>query len=193
MQRRTFDLILSMTGVMLALGLLAAGALLMWGYSYANGMVSQQLAAQRIYFPAKNSAATKAAEFAPMRQYAGQLMTTGAQAEVYANYFIANHLKEIGGGKTYSQLSTEAQAQPKNVALATQVDTVFKGETLRSILLNAYAFWTFGQIALVAGTIAFGLAVVMIVLASLGFMHLRKVPAAAQLLAPSRRIATANP
>ena len=47
-----------------------------------------------------------------MRQYAGQQMTTGAQAEVYADHFIANHLKEIGGGKTYAQLSAEAMAQP---------------------------------------------------------------------------------
>ncbi len=90
MRRRAFGLILTVTGVMLALGLLAAGPLLMWGYSYANGMVSQQLSTQKIGFPAKNSAATKAAAFAPMRQYTGQLMGTGAQAEVDANYFIAN-------------------------------------------------------------------------------------------------------
>jgi len=49
-----------------------------------------------------------------MRQYGGQQLTTGAQAEVYADHFIANHLKVIGGGKTYSQLSAEAIAQPKN-------------------------------------------------------------------------------
>ena len=40
-----------------------------------------------------------------MRQYAGQQLTTGAQAETYADHFIAVHLKEIGGGKTYAQLS----------------------------------------------------------------------------------------
>ena len=42
---------------------------------------------------------------AAMGAYAGQLMTTGAQAKTYADHFIAVHLREIGGGKTYSQLS----------------------------------------------------------------------------------------
>jgi len=63
-----------------------------------------------------------------MRQYGGQQLTTGAQAEVYADHFIANHLKAIGGGKTYAQLSAEAIAQPKNTVLAAQVATVFKGD-----------------------------------------------------------------
>ena len=59
-----------------------------------------------------------------MRQYGGQTMTTGAQAEVYADHFIANHLKVIGGGQTYAQLSAKALAQPKKPALAAQVQTI---------------------------------------------------------------------
>ena len=82
-------------------------------------------------------------------------MTTGAQAEIYANYFIGRHLFLIGGGKTYSQLSAEALAQPKNTALAGQVETVFKGTTLRSMLLEAYGFWQLGQIALIAAIASF--------------------------------------
>ena len=85
-----------------------------------------------------------------MAKYAGQPMTTGAQAEIYANYFIGRHLFLIGGGKTYSQLSAESLAQPKNLALQGQVETVFKGTTLRSMLLEAYGFWQLGQIALIA-------------------------------------------
>jgi hypothetical protein len=71
-----------------------------------------------------------------MRQYGGQQLTTDAQAEVYADHFIANHLKEIGGGKTYAQLSALSIAQPGNAKLTAQVATVFKGETLRGLLLN---------------------------------------------------------
>ena len=82
-------------------------------------------------------------------------MTTGAQAEVYADHFIANHLKVIGGGQTYAQLSGKALAQPKNAALAGQVDAMFKGTTLRGMLLNAYAFWKMGQIALWAAIVSF--------------------------------------
>ena len=117
-----------------------------------------------------------------MRQYAGQQMTTGAQAEVYADHFITNHLKAIGGGKTYSQLSAESLAQPKNTALAAQVQTVFRGETLRGLLLNAYAFGTMGMIAEIAAIAAFIAALVMLILSGLGLMHARRVSPAADLL-----------
>jgi hypothetical protein len=109
-----------------------------------------------------------------MRPYGGQQLTTGTQAEVYADHFIANHLKTIGGGKTYAQLSAEAIAQPANATLAAQVNTVFKGETLRGLLLNAYAFGTMGTIAGIAGIAAFTAAAVTLVLGSLGLMHARR-------------------
>jgi hypothetical protein len=117
-----------------------------------------------------------------MRQYGGQQLTTGAQAEVYADHFIANHLKAIGGGKTYAQLSAEAIAQPKNTVLAAQVATVFKGETLRGLLLNAYAFGTMGMIAGIAAIAAFIAAAVMLVLSGLGLMHARRTSPATEIL-----------
>jgi hypothetical protein len=146
--------------------------------------VRTQLAAQQIVFPANNSPAIKAPEFAAMHQYAGQLMTTGAQAEVYADHFIANHLKVIGGGLTYSQLSAKAIAQPNNAKLAAQVQLMFRGTTLRSMLLNAYAFGTMGMIAGIAAIAAFIAAAVMLILGGLGLMHARRVSPAADILAP---------
>ncbi len=128
------------------------------------------------------SAVGMAAVLAAMHQYAGQQLTTGAQAEVYADHFIANHLKVIGGGKTYAQLSAEAIAQPKNAALAAQVNTVFKGETLRGLLLNAYAFGTMGTIAGIAAIAAFIAGAVMLVLSGLGLWHARRVSPAAEIL-----------
>ena len=97
-------------GVLLAVFLLVAGGLLTWAYTFVNNQVTTQLTEQQIVFPAANDPSIKALppdDAAAMKQYAGQLMTTGAQAETYANHFIAVHLKEIGGGKTYSQLSVE--------------------------------------------------------------------------------------
>ena len=111
-----------------------------------------------------------------------QQLTTGAQAEVYADHFIANHLKAIGGGKTYAQLSAEAIAQPKNTVLAAQVATVFKGETLRGLLLNAYAFGTMGTIAGIAAIAAFIAGAVMLVLSGLGLMHARRTSPATEIL-----------
>ena len=91
-------------------------------------------------------------------QYAGQQLLTGQQAEAYADHFIAVHITEIGGGKTYSQLSAESMAAPNNTKLAGLVATVFKGETLRSMLLNAYGWWKVSQITYIASLVAFGLA-----------------------------------
>ena len=91
-------------------------------------------------------------------QYAGQQLVTGQQAEAYADHFIAQHITDMSGGKTYSQLSTESLAQPNNAQLAGLVNTVFKGESLRSMLLNAYGWWKVSQITYIAALISFGLA-----------------------------------
>ena len=182
MRRRTFDLILSSVGAMLTLVLVVAGGLLMWGYSFANGNVRDQLVAQQIYFPPAGSDALKSPEIGPyLNQYAGQQLTTGAQAEAYADHFIAVHLKEVAGGQTYAQVSSKAQADPTNTQLQGQVATLFKGETLRGMLLNAYAFWKLGQIALYAAIASFALAVAMAALTVLGWRHLRHVPADAEV------------
>jgi hypothetical protein len=182
MRRRIFDILMATAGLFLAVTLIASGALLLWAHNFIGNEVHTQLAAQQIFFPPANSKAVAAPEFAAMRQYGGQQLTTGAQAEVYADHFIANHLKAIGGGKTYAQLSTEAIAQPKNAVLAAQVATVFKGETLRGLLLNAYAFGTMGMIAGIAAIAAFIAAAVMLILGGLGLMHARRTSPATEIL-----------
>ena len=177
MRRKTFDAIAAMAGLVLAVVLAVGGGLLVWGHSVVATDVHNQLAAQKIVFPAAHSPEIKAlpaADAAAMTVYAGQTMTTGAQAATYADHFIAVHLKEIGGGKTYSQLSAAAMAQPKNTALATQVATIFKGTTLRGMLLNAYGWWQMGQIMLISAVVAFGAAVLFLILSGLGFWHLRR-------------------
>jgi hypothetical protein len=162
--RRNSSLVTTIAGFAVAAILLAAGGLLTWGSAYVHNTVQGQLAAQQIFFPAKAAFANAKAgtEITPsmipsVSQYAGEQMLTGQQAEAYADHFIAVHLTEIGGGKTYSQLSTESIAQPKNVALAGQVATVFKGETLRSMLLNAYGWWKVSQLTYIAALVAFAL------------------------------------
>ena len=171
-----------------------AGVLLMWGYSFANSNVHNQLAEQQIVFPSKAAFAHPVAgsEITPsmigtVSTYAGQPLVTGQQAEVYANDFIAVHLQEIGGGLTYSQLSAKAMALPKGSAAYTaaeaKVQTVFQGTTLRGLLLEAYAFGTFATIALIASISAFVLAAIMAVL---GGLRLLARPADAGRLRSSR-------
>ncbi|HEY5024779.1 MAG TPA: hypothetical protein VII76_07370 [Acidimicrobiales bacterium] len=183
MRRKTLDMIMTAGGAVLIVMLLVAGGLGMWGYNFANSNVHDQLAQQAITFPpaAAFTHAKAGTEITPsmvstVGKFAGQPLLTGQQAQVYANDFIAVHLQEIGGGKTYSQLSAAAQADPTNTVLAGQVATVFKGTTLRGLLLEAYAFSTFGQIALVASIVSFVLAGIMLLLTMLGLLHLRRVP-----------------
>ena len=179
MRKRTFDALLVVAGLALAAILLVAGGLLTWGHSVVNNEVHNQLAAQKIYFPPANSPEIKAlpaADAAAMKQYSGQLMTTGAQAQTYADHFIAVHLKGIGGGLTYSQLSAKAMAAPNNATLAGEVAAIFKGTTLRGMLLNAYGWWQVGQIVWIGAIVSFIGAVLLLLLAIAGALHLRRVP-----------------
>ncbi len=187
MQRKVFDVLASAGGAVVVVVLVVAGVLLMWGYSFANSNVHNQLAEQQITFPAPAAFAHPVAgsEITPsmigtVSTYAGQPLVTGQQAEVYANDFIAVHLNEIGGGQTYAQLSAKALALPKGSAAYTAAEakaqTVFQGTTLRGLLLEAYAFGTFATIALIGAIAAFALAAIMALLVALGFWHARRTP-----------------
>lgn len=183
MRRKTFDALLTTGGLVLAAILIVAGILLTWASSFINNQVHSQLAAQKITFPAANSQAISSPEIKPyLTKYAGQQLVTGEQAKAFANHYIAVHLQEIGGGQTYSQLSAKAQANPKDTALANTVNTMFKGETLRGMLLNAYAFGKMASIAGIAATVSFIGAGVMLLLSVLGFVHLRRTDPAVEVL-----------
>jgi len=151
-------------GFALSAVLFVAGGLLLWGSTYTHNMVHNQLAAQQIYFPPQAAFAHPQAgtEITPsmipsVSQYAGQQLVTGQQAQSYADNFIAVHIANMTGGKTYAQLSSAALANPNDAKLAAQVATVFKGETLRAILLNAFGWWKVSQITFIASLTAFGL------------------------------------
>jgi hypothetical protein len=205
MRRKSFDAIVSAVGVLMAVVLVAAGALLLWGYSYTNNTVTSQLAAQKITFPPKAAFAQAkvGTEIEPvmipyLEKYAGEPLTTGAQAEAYADHFIFYHLQEIGGGQTYAQLSADALALPPGTpaytAAESRVQTVFQGTTLRGMLLNAYGWWKMGQIALVSAIAAFIAAAIASLLSVLGLRHFRKVPLTEEIprLVPADQIITTN-
>jgi hypothetical protein len=184
MRRKVFDKLASVGGVVVVIVLAVAGALLMFGYSFANNYVHTQLAEQQITFPSAAAFAhpdgqeiTKSMT-PTVSQYAGQRLLTGQQAEVYANDFISVHLGEIGGGKTYSELSAAAMALPKGspayTAAEAKVQTVFQGTTLRGLLLEAYGFSLIAEIAFWCAIAAFALAGIMAALVGLGFAHARR-------------------
>ena len=190
MRRRPFDIILTAGGLVLAIVLLVAGGLLMWGHDFAQSNVRSQLAEQQIVFPPKavfDNPPAGSTEITPgmkqyLAQYGGQQLLTGAQAKAYADHFIAVHLSEMPYGGVYSKVSAASLADPTNATLKAEVTTVFEGTTLRGLLLEAYAFGEMGQIALIASICSFILAGVMLVLSGLGFWHLRRVSPTAEIL-----------
>jgi hypothetical protein len=176
MRRNSTRTLLAAVSAALAAVLLIAGGLLLWGSAYVHNTVQGQLAAQQITFPPAAAFAHPKAgtEITPsmvpsVSQYAGQQLLTGQQAEAYADGFIAVHIANMTGGQTYAQLSGKALAQPNNTQLQGEVATVFKGETLRSMLLNAYGWWKVSQIAYIIALAAFGLGTLSFLAGIFGF------------------------
>lgn len=192
MDRSLIDRLISWTGAVLAVSLLALGGAAIYGGSFALDNVRDRLEPQNISFsPASEMSAE---EKAIVGDFGGQKVDTGTEAEAYSRY-IGLHLSDIGGGKTYAELGgplfaleaqiEEATAAGENTAameeelagLQAQRDTVFKGETLRAILLNAYGWWTVGQITFFAGIGMVIAGLILAVLVALGFRHARKAAA----------------
>ena len=191
MRRRAFDILASGVGLVVVAVLIVAGALALWGNSYVNSNVHNQLAEQQIFFPPKVAFAhpmpgteITSAMIPSVSQYAGEQLLTGAQAEAWADHFIAIHLSEMPYHGVYAAISTAARAKPKDTALAALEQTSFQGTTLRGLLLEAYGFSKIGSVLLAGAIAAFILAFIMSILVGLGFRHARLTLPEAELLAP---------
>jgi len=194
LRRRSIDRVLVALGLVVTIVLVVAGALLTWGSNFADDYVGKELRAQNIYFSPKE--ALEAEGRTDLVKYAGQQVVNGKQAEAYASY-IDGHLKETAEGKTYADLGTPERAARTAVADATkagksaeevatlqaeldkisgQRNTLFKGETLRGLLLSTYAWSTIGRIAGIAAVVAYIAAVVMLLLVVAGLFHVLRKP-----------------
>lgn len=149
---------------LLVFGFAAGGAL--YAHNFIGDQIHQQLAPEQIYFPAN----AKQGLPANLSQYAGQQVLNGDQAHAYAEKYIALHESEIGQGHPYSYWSNLARSTTDPALSARYqgiADTLFKGDTLRTMLNTAWTFWVMGQIAFYAfiGLLIAG----VVVLASLAF------------------------
>lgn len=174
MNRSTLDKLVSSTGLVIAIVLLAASGVLFYSYNFIHSQVHDQLKEQKITFPEANSESLSALPEADKKlvsKYAGQQLVNGAQAKVFADNYIAVHLKKSADGKTYAEASAAARENPSDTKLAAQVQTLFRGETLRGLLLNAYAFDTMAVVAKFAASISLAGGGLLFILAALGFRH----------------------
>ena len=188
--RRRIDKFLVAFGVIATVVFLFAGGLLAWGANFSNDYVYDELSSQNVYFP--EAEALEAEGRDDLMDHAGEQVTTGPEAEAYASY-IGGHLEEIAGGLTYAEIDDRGAAEAVKEAeesgaseaeiaelqatadqLKGQRDSLFKGETLRGLLLSSYAWSTIGRIAGIAAWVAFAGAAVMAALVVAGIVHMRR-------------------
>lgn len=189
--RKRIDGVLIAMGLVAMLVLVVSASLLNWGSSFSRNYVRDELGSQNISFGTAASLTKEGRE--DLLKYADAKLDTGQEAQAYASY-INGHLKVIGGGQTFADLGTPERAAKLKVQEATDAkqpqatidtlqadatkitqtrDTLFKGETLRGLLLSAYAWSTVGRIAGLAAIGAIVAAGLMAILVIFGFNHLR--------------------
>ncbi len=192
MKRKTLDLVFSIGGGLLAVLLLVLGLVLQNQANFAKDYVHDQLSAQKITFTPTEGLSDEEKKAACLIDNAGKALTSGKQAECYANEYIGLHLTEINDGKTYAEssgesreLAAEAEAaaeddpdsadtqelQAKADAASAKVDSLFRGETLRGLLLTSYGFSVFGERAAQAALVAFLVAAVLALATVAGLVH----------------------
>jgi hypothetical protein len=170
--RRKIDKLITASGVLAMLVLLACGFLAGWGHSFATAQIQSQLVQEKIYFPKAGDPAIDPKEFPGLQHYAGTQIDNGDKAKAYADEFIWHHMMKASGGKTYAEVGTLASANKTDTKLAALKSTLFQGDMLRSSLLTAYAFSRFGLIAQWAELAFYVAAAVMAVLVLLGLAHI---------------------
>lgn len=173
--RQIIDKVFITIGAVAMVALLAIGGLSLWASSFVASNVKTELSSQKIFFPPKGSSALDPEEFPGLQKYAGEQVDNAPKAKAYADEFIGVHLQKIADGKTYAEVSTASMANPADERLQAQKATLFQGETLRGLLLNAYAFGTVGMIAQIIALVSFTAGAVMFVLVLFGLRHLKSL------------------
>jgi hypothetical protein len=184
MKRRTLDKIISIVSLGFAALLLLFAGLLNWGASFADDNVASQLSMQNISFPAVESlpAATKD----QLTKWADQKVVTGEMARDYSDLYILEHMNAsatavMGKPATYSEVSGIYMGLVRGGSTDVEKikqygdlrETLFMGNTLRGMLLQAYAFGTMGIIAGYAALASLGGAILFLILGIAAVLHRR--------------------
>ena len=203
MKRRTLDFLFSAGGLAMAVLLLVLGLVMTSNANFAKRYVKDQLSEQNISFKSADTLTDEEKASPCLVKYAGQQLTTGKQAECYANDFIGLHVKAVADGKTYADLgapqsdlkakvaaATKANdpalkdLQDQLTAVTTQRETLFKGETLRGLLLTSFGFSVFGVKGEQVATVAYIVAGLLALLSIAGFVHALRTPKNKAFAAP---------
>jgi hypothetical protein len=192
MKRKNFDKIVTAVGFGLTVFLFVAAGLLNWGASFAQDSVKSQLENQNIAFPAAE--AMPEATKDQLAKWANMQVVTGEMARDYSDLYIWEHMKgssiaAVGKPATYSEVSgmymglvRGGSSDTAQIAkLGDLRQTLFMGNTLRGMLLEAYAFGTMGVIAGYGAIAALVGGLVMLLLSIAGLLHIRRTPDSATI------------
>ena len=187
MKRRTFDKLVSFVGLGLAVLLFIFAGLLNFGGGFASENVRTQLANQNIAFPIE--AGLPANTKNQLLKWAGMQVVSGEMARDYSDLFILEHMNAsatavMGKPATYSEVSSayltaqrSSETDPEQLQKLSDLrDSLFMGNTLRGMLLQAYAFGMMGVIAGYAAIASLVGGLVFLLLAIAGLMHIRRTP-----------------
>jgi hypothetical protein len=198
MKRRTLDIMFSVGGLAVAALLLVMGVVLTGNANFAKDYTEDQLSAQQVKFKAADKLTDAEKAGAPCAiGYAGQTLRTGKQAECYSKY-IGVHVASTAEGRTYAtqgdyvnglkaELAAAQKANPQDPAKiadlnskitagTTARETLFKGETLKGLLLTSYGFSVFGEKGSQAANVAYLVSGLMLLLSLAGLYHAYKTP-----------------
>jgi hypothetical protein len=192
MKRRTFDKLVSFVGLGFAALLLIFGGLLNFGAGFANDSVQSQLENQNIAFPIEAGLPSETKD--QLLKWAGKQVVNGEMARDYSDLYIWEHMKAsatavMGKPATYSEVSAEYMSAVRGGSadaertqkLSELRDTLFMGNTLRGMLLEAYAFGAMGVIAGYAAIASFAGGLLFLLLGIAGLMHIRRTPEGATI------------
>ena len=187
MKRITFDKLVSYVGLGLAALLFIFAGLLNFGASFANDSVQSQLSNQNIAFPAAEAMPSETKD--QLAKWAGMQVTTGEMARDYSDLYIWEHMKGsaiavMGKPATYSEVSGVYMGLVRGGSTDVEKikqygdlrESLFMGNTLRGMLLQAYAFGTLGVIAGYAAIASLVGGIIFLLLGIAGLMHIRRTP-----------------
>lgn len=206
MKRRTLDIVFSIGGLLLAILVLILGLVLQNQANFSSNYVRTQLLEQKITFSAVADLSAKHNQNKQpcLIQNAGKLISTGIQAECYANEQIALDVLNINNGLTFAQTSKEASTVEKEAkaaaasgatdaasleaqytTLSADKSTLFEGQTERGLLLTTYGFSILGDRAHDAALVCFLVALILLLAAIAGMVHAFSPAGRKQILAVS--------
>jgi hypothetical protein len=192
------------------IALAVAGAMALGGFvmadnaNFAAGYTEQQLAQEKISFKPADALSERELAYTNARTgcvtaYAGQAVTTGRQAECFANEYLGGHLTYLAtrlgmdsvayaDGMTFSELGgvqgglrtkiedAKASGDPALAALEEELaaittlrSRIFEGSMLRGTLLTVYGFSVLGEKAGEAAAVGFLGAAVLVLMSLLAF------------------------